>query len=67
MHAEPIIRGHGASVTILDGVGLAECIAKHGSAGISNWYNTRYSSWAQEVKNSEKMITEIHMDPISVL
>jgi 2-polyprenyl-6-methoxyphenol hydroxylase-like FAD-dependent oxidoreductase len=67
VHAEPITGGHGANVAILDGVGLAECIAKHGSAGISNWYNIRYSSWAQGVKNSEKMITEIHADPISVL
>lgn len=66
VHAEPIIGGQGANGAITDGVGLAECISENGSDGISQWYETRYSSWKRGVENSEKLIAEIHAEPTSV-
>lgn len=67
VHAEPIIGGHDANAAIRDGVGLAEYISKDGAAGIPKWYETQYGSWKQGVEDSERMIAEIHSEPMSVL
>jgi 2-polyprenyl-6-methoxyphenol hydroxylase-like FAD-dependent oxidoreductase len=67
VHVEPIIGGNGANVAIRDGVGLVECISKDGVAGIPKWYEAQYGSWKQGVEDSERMIAEIHSEPMSVL
>jgi 2-polyprenyl-6-methoxyphenol hydroxylase-like FAD-dependent oxidoreductase len=67
VHAEPIIGGHGANTAITDGVGLAECILKDGTTGISKWYESQYPRWKQGIENSENTVAEIHAGGTSVL
>ena len=60
VHAQPIIGGQGANAAIKDGVELANCIARSGSVGLSDFYSAQYPSWKHGVEDSENIIVEIH-------
>lgn len=53
VHAEPILGGEGANAAMVDGVELAGCIASHGVAGISTWYEEQFPRWESGVAESE--------------
>lgn len=56
VHAEPIIGGEGASAAMVDALGLADCIASSGVAGVSAWYEKQFSLWESGVKESEMRV-----------
>ncbi|KAF2877711.1 hypothetical protein BDV95DRAFT_559897 [Massariosphaeria phaeospora] len=60
VHVEPIIGGQGANVAVTDGLELAECIAKSGTKGLSEWYKAQYPDWEMGVSRSERVIREKH-------
>lgn len=45
IHAEPILGGEGANDAIIDGFGLADCIASSGVAEIPTWYEKQFLRW----------------------
>ncbi|KAK2605993.1 hypothetical protein QQS21_003619 [Conoideocrella luteorostrata] len=60
VHAQPILGGNGANGAILDGIGLAKCIAASGADGISSWYAAMYPEWEKGLHKSVQAIEEMH-------
>lgn len=59
-HTEPILGGEGINSAITDGLGLGNCIAKHGSSGVPGWYDSRFEAWENGIRKSEDAIREMH-------
>jgi 2-polyprenyl-6-methoxyphenol hydroxylase-like FAD-dependent oxidoreductase len=59
-HAEQIIGGGGANSAILDGLSLAEWIAKKGTSELGSWCDERHSHWQESQDKSHLCIAGIH-------
>lgn len=59
-HAEPILGGEGANAAMVDGFELADFIASQGVAGLSAWYEKRYSRWKSNMREIEMRTSELY-------
>lgn len=60
IHAEPILGGEGANAAMVDGFELADFIASIGVAGVSAWYEKRYSRWETSIGETEMRLAELY-------
>ena len=59
-HAMPILGGEGANVAIMDGITLAEHIARRGPEDLESFLFSRLEEWKNAVIDSERRLEEMH-------
>ncbi|KAI9661723.1 MAG: hypothetical protein M1821_008961 [Bathelium mastoideum] len=67
VHATPILGGEGANMAIKDGIELAEYMAAKGVDNLAGFAESRYESWTEAVKESERKLEEMHVPKVSHL
>jgi hypothetical protein len=59
-YREPNLSGNGANGAIIDGVQLADAVAKGGREDVAAWYESQIGDWKNGTGNSEQVIAAMH-------